>query len=222
VRTDAWVRFAPNPWRFGQQQQSWFRSWFGAKVGDRSPDLFADAVRYLSGQPHDAGFGPPDEDPGYRVRGADWNDYLGVSWADRQPSPALSRDIDCSGYVRLVYGHDMGVRLFDDRRPHTDGLGRLSSSMAAAAPGIEVADSRPHQLTELRLLRPGDLVFFALHSDRTISHMGFFLGVDEQGHYRYLSSRMRANGPTFGDAGGASILDGQGYYAHHLRVIRRI
>jgi hypothetical protein len=95
VRTDAWVRLAPSPWRFGQQQQAWFRTWFGEKVGDRSPDLFASAVRYLSGQPRDAGFGPPTQDTGDRVRGADWNDYLGVAWADRQPRPRLSRDLDC-------------------------------------------------------------------------------------------------------------------------------
>jgi cell wall-associated NlpC family hydrolase len=222
VRTYAWVRLAPSPWRFGQQQQAWFRTWFGEKVGDRSPDLFAGAVRYLSGRPRDAGFGPPTQDTGDRVRGADWNDYLGVAWADRQPRPSLSRDLDCSGYIRLVYGHDMGVRLFGDRSPHADGLGRLSRSMAAAAPGIEVADSRPHQLTDLRLLQPGDLVFFALHDNTKISHMGFFLGVDERGHHRFVSSRMRANGPTFGDAGGAGILDGDGYYARHLRVIRRL
>jgi hypothetical protein len=222
VRTDAWVRLAPSPWRFGQQQQAWFRTWFGEKVGDRSPDLFASAVRYLSGQPRDAGFGPPTQDTGDRVRGADWNDYLGVAWAGRQPRPSLSRDLDCSGYIRLVYGHDMGVRLFSDRSPHADGLGRLSRSMAAAAPGIEVADSRPHQLTDLRLLQPGDLVFFALHDNTKISHMGFFLGVDERGHHRFVSSRMRANGPTFGDAGGAGILDGDGYYARHLRTIRRL
>ena len=222
VRTDAWVRFAPSPWRFGQQTQTWFRTWFGEKVGDRSPDLFADAVRYLSDQPRDAGFGPPAQDPRTRVRGADWNDYLGVASAHRQPRPKLRRYVDCSGYIRLVYGHDMGVRLFEDRSPHADGLGRLSRSMAAAAPGVEVADSRPDQLTDLRLLQPGDLVFFALHDDTNISHMGFFLDVDEQGHYRYVSSRIRANGPTFGDAGGAGILDGHGYYARHLRVIRRL
>ncbi|MDN3358453.1 NlpC/P60 family protein [Actinomadura sp. DC4] len=222
VRTDAWVRFAPSPWRFGQQQQAWFRTWFGAKLGGRSPDLFADAVRYLSGRPLDAGFGPPAEDSVHRVRGADWNDYLGVVWAGRQPRTTLSRDVDCSGYIRLLFGHDMGVRLFRDRDPHTDGLGRLSRAMAAAAPGIEIADSRPRQLTDLGLLQPGDLVFFALHDDTRISHMGFFLGVEEQGHDRFVSSRMRANGPTFGDIGGAGILDGHGYYARHLRIIRRL
>jgi hypothetical protein len=34
--------------------------------------------------------------------------------------------------------------------------------------------------------------------------------------------KLILNGTTFGDAGGAGILDGDGYYARHLRTIRRL
>ncbi|WP_433463513.1 NlpC/P60 family protein [Spirillospora sp. CA-128828] len=222
VRTNAWVRFAPTPWRFGQQDTTAFRAWFAREVTNTSPDLFAHAMRYLTGHAEDAGFGRYAKDDVHRVRGADWNDYLGVAWGDLQPDPRLRRNLDCSGYVRLVYGHDMGVKLYPDTGLHADGLGRFSRSMAAGTPGVVIADSRPEQLTDLDELQPGDLVFFALHSRTRISHMGFYLGRDEQGHRRYLSSRMRANGPTFGDAGGAAVLDGDGYYARHLRLVRRL
>ncbi|MGI5223528.1 NlpC/P60 family protein [Actinoallomurus sp. CA-142502] len=222
VRTGAWVRFAPTAWRFGQQNTAAFRAWFAREVTDISPDLLADAMRYVTGGPADAGFGPYAEDEEHRVRGADWNDYLGVAWGGLQPDPRLHRDVDCSGFVRLVYGHDMGIKLYADTGSHADGLGRFSRSMAAGAPGVVIADSRPEQLTDLDELEPGDLVFFALHSRTRISHMGFYLGRDEEGHPRYVSSRMRANGPTFGDAGGAAVLNGDGYYARHLRVVRRL
>lgn len=222
VHTDAWVRLAPAPWHFGLQAEPAFRAWFTSELRDTSADVFTNAMRYLTGQPEDAGFGPYTEDSVHRVRGADWNDYLGVAWGGGQPDPALRGDVDCSGYIRLVYGHDMGVKLYPDTGSHADGLGRFSRSIAAGAPGVVIADSRPGRLTDLDDLQPGDLVFFALHSRTRISHMGFYLGRDDEGHARYVSSRMRANGPTFGDAGGAGILDGNGYYSRHLRVIRRL
>ncbi|MDN3357195.1 NlpC/P60 family protein [Actinomadura sp. DC4] len=222
VRTDAWVRLAPTAWRFGRQDGAAFRTWFAHEVADASPDLLADAMRYVTGGTDEAGFGPYTEDEEHRVRGADWNDYLGVPWGGLRPDPRLRRDLDCSGYVRLVYGHDMGVPLYADTEPHADGLGRFSRSMAAGAPGVVIADGGPDQLTDLSDLQPGDLVFFALHSRTRIAHMGFYLGRDEEGHRRYVSSRMRADGPTFGDAGGAAVLDGDGYYARHLRVARRL
>ena len=56
-----------------------------------------------------------------------------------------------------------------------------------------------------------------------IEHSGIFLGVDSKGHYRFISSRSQANGPTFGDAGGTSILDGRdAYWAVRFRTARRI
>ena len=70
----------------------------------------------------------------------------------------------------------------------------------------------------------GDLVFFDASTDdgAAIDHVGIYLGVDSAGHRRFISSRKKANGPTMGDVGGASIIDGGGYWAAAFRAVRRI
>jgi cell wall-associated NlpC family hydrolase len=86
-----------------------------------------------------------------------------------------------------------------------------------------VADTgtRPPSWTALQT---GDLVFFdATSTDTTgIDHVGMYLGRDSAGHDRFISSRKTANGPTLGDVGGASILDGNGYWATAFRSARRM
>jgi len=49
-----------------------------------------------------------------------------------------------------------------------------------------------------------------------------YLGVDSGGHHRFVSSRKTANGPTLGDLGGKSLLDGTGHYAVSFRAARRL
>jgi hypothetical protein len=49
-----------------------------------------------------------------------------------------------------------------------------------------------------------------------------YLGRDSREHYRFISSRKRANGPTMGDLGGKSILDGTNLYARTFRAVRRV
>jgi hypothetical protein len=80
------------------------------------------------------------------------------------------------------------------------------------------------QLRELSGLNAGDLLFFDVSADdgTAIDHVGIFLGWDSPGHGRYISSRQIADGPTFGDTGGASIVDGAGLYARSLRASRRL
>ncbi len=70
----------------------------------------------------------------------------------------------------------------------------------------------------------GDLVFFKIDVDdpEEIDHVGICLGVDTHGHYRFISSRQKANGPTFADVGGRSVLDGNGTYAKSFRAVRRL
>jgi len=73
-------------------------------------------------------------------------------------------------------------------------------------------------------LQAGDLVFFdtaAGNGDQT-DHSGIYLGLDDAGHYRFISSRSRADGPTFGDLGGHALLDGGGYWSVRFRAARRI
>ena len=52
--------------------------------------------------------------------------------------------------------------------------------------------------------------------------VGIYLGIDDDGHRRVLSSRRSADGPTFGDDGGASTLDGPGSYARAFRSAKRL
>jgi cell wall-associated NlpC family hydrolase len=77
---------------------------------------------------------------------------------------------------------------------------------------------------ELDRLLPGDLLFFNAGpvQGANIEHSGMYLGVDDRGHHRFISSRTTANGPTMGDLGGESILDGTGYWALRWRTARRI
>jgi cell wall-associated NlpC family hydrolase len=77
---------------------------------------------------------------------------------------------------------------------------------------------------ELDRLLPGDLLFFNAGpvQGANIEHSGMYLGVDDRGHHRFISSRTTANGPTMGDLGGESVLDGTGYWALRWRTARRV
>lgn len=55
-----------------------------------------------------------------------------------------------------------------------------------------------------------------------LDHVGMYVGHDTDGHKIFISSREEANGPTIGDKGGTSRLDGNGYYAATLRSAKRL
>ncbi|NEB65652.1 hypothetical protein G3I39_00990, partial [Streptomyces fulvissimus] len=55
-----------------------------------------------------------------------------------------------------------------------------------------------------------------------LDHVGMYLGNDSEGHRIFISSREEVNGPTIGDKGGTSRLDGNGYYAKTLRSAKRL
>lgn len=102
----------------------------------------------------------------------------------------------------------------------------LPTGAAALAelPSTEVVPDRGRPATEYGRLQPGDLVFFDTDPvvDRAIDHVGVYLGVDHEGHHRFVSSRSVAGGPTFGDLGGSSVLDGEGHYSAAFRAARRL
>ncbi len=68
------------------------------------------------------------------------------------------------------------------------------------------------------------MVFFKGNPDssRVIDHVGMYLGTDTAEHRRFISSRQTNDGPTMGDLGGASLLDGTGLYARAFRAARRL
>lgn len=240
VTTDAWIRLAPEAWRDGLQAAAWFSPWLVQALADRSPDVLAVLTEYLDGAPEkrdskgvryagDAGFGPvSDTDPDGRAENNDFYDYLGTPWQFAEgpkgvQDPKRYGDVDCSGFLRLVYGYRFGFTLRNVNTPGV-GLGRRAWAIAQFGPGTVIIPNERRQVSAYDRLQPGDLVFFDLdQSDGgLIDHSGIYLGVDDSGHHRFISSRCRANGPTFGDLGGAAILDGGGYFGLRLRTTRRL
>ena len=220
VSTMIWVRLLPVPYdgSFGSVE----RDWLVNAAADRSPDVLAIAFEYVAGAPTiersglriagDADWGALQAD-GTRVEGSDFNDFLGVLWTYGttvdQPETGELGSLDCSGYVRMVYGYRLGMPMA--LAPNGVGLPRRARYQAGYGVSIPVP-------------QVGDLVFFDASTDdgAAIDHVGIYLGVDSAGHRRFISSRKKANGPTMGDVGGASIIDGGGYWAAAFRAVRRI
>jgi cell wall-associated NlpC family hydrolase len=238
VSTDAWVRLAPQEWKAGEENAAWLRPWLTTALADTGPDALAIATQYLFGMPEqkdakgvrfagDADFGPfSDTDPDGRAENSDFFDYLGITYrfpdgGRSTPQPDRFGDLDCSGYLRMVYGYRLGYPV---RSANTAGVGlpRRAFAMAQFGPGVAVVENRG--VSALTRLQPGDLLFFDLDpaDGPQADHSGIYLGLDDAGHHRFLSSRSKANGPTFGDFGGAAILDGSGHFASRFRTARRL
>jgi cell wall-associated NlpC family hydrolase len=248
VVTENWVRLLPQKWAAGAQGAQWFKDWYKKYAGSEEDDLFAYAFQYVQGAPvkkdaqgipyaGDANFGPinPNGSEGNDLRDeqSDFYDYLGIPYTFRngstmKPQSGRYRDIDCSGFVRTVFGFRGRYPLAptDDRG---DGLPRTANGIARSHEGITVIPlsgsgpwyTRP---TSIDLLQPGDLVIFKLdgRTKNRLDHIGIYLGNDTDGHKIFISSREEVNGPTIGDKGGTSRLDGNGYYATYFRTARRL
>ncbi|MGN9779177.1 NlpC/P60 family protein [Micromonospora sp. H33] len=240
IESEFWVRLAPRPYYAGAEKEKWFTDWLSAARHDRSPDVLAIAMEYIEGAPvkkdnqgqqysGDASFGPLDPlDPDGRAEKSDFYDYLGMSWTFLDgksvlPEPARLLALDCSGYLRMVYGHRLGYPLRGTNTPG-EGLPRRAYAMAEVGPGVQLMPNSGHRARGLDRLLPGDLLFFNAGPivDGHIEHSGIYLGIDDSGHHRFISSRAVADGPTMGDFGGESILDGAGYWAERWRTARRI
>lgn len=240
-----WVRTLPSPFA-GTVDEAWLTAALAANQAG-VPDIFAIAMDYIEGAPAmfdgalqiagDADYGPllPD---GTREEGSDFNDYLGVTWAyaggkTDAPEPDQIGALDCSGYMRMVWGfrhsfpgsgYAASIPLCLSPLADQSALPRRSFEICASAPGVLVIPNTGKQVTNFAALMPGDLVFFdASTNDGTqIDHVGLYLGVDAAGKHRFLSSRKSINGPTLGDYAGASILEGTGLYARSFRAARRL
>jgi hypothetical protein len=238
VSTRIWVRLLPQVWYPGAERLAWFDHWLAHALGNRDADLLAIATQYLPGAADrrdaaglryagGASYGPLT-DGGGRAENSDFNDYLGVAWkypdgkVDR-PNPDRLGALDCSGFVRMVYGYRSGYPL-EIGDPTGQALPRRAVMMAGSGPGVPLLPDTGRQVTEFAPLQGGDLVFFDAdpNDGPQVDHVGIYLGVDSHGGHRFLSSRKTANGPTFGDVGGASLLDGEGLYAHAFRTAKRL
>lgn len=234
VTHKTWVRLLDQPFD-GAVPEDWLRS----QLNNTTPDVLATAMQYINDAPPindvsrgnlqtagKAQYGPLQTD-GTRQEGADFNDYLGISWqygaTTDNPEVSQFKCLDCSGYVRMVFGYRHGLPL---ALTTTNGLAipRVSSNIANSGPGVVVATGSP---PSLNTLLPGDIVCFdadtsnPAEEEGQIDHNGIYLGADTNGHMRFLSSRKTISGPTMADLGGPSFLDGSGLYARSLRLVRR-
>lgn len=239
VTTRVWVRLLPHEWRAGAEGEPWFRPWLQQNLDSAEPDVLAVAGEYLDGAPDgqdadgvrirgDARFGPPGPNGGPSPENSDFYDYLGVRWrfADdlaRRPDEERYGAVDCSGFVRLVYGYREGYPLLATEKPGP-GLPRRARSMSEVGPGAVVLPDTGEPPSNLAALQAGDLLFFDLDQapDRRIDHVAIYLGRDAGGQHRFVSSRRMANGPTLGDLGGTSVLDDGGHYARSFRAAKRL
>jgi cell wall-associated NlpC family hydrolase len=238
INSTVWVRLLPQPWTPGAENAAWFRPWLDKALVDRAPDVLAVAMDYVHGAAPardakgvrykgDASFGPVAASGAGRLERSDFYDYLGVAWTFPDSGAVTAEQprygaVDCSGFVRLVYGYRLGYPL---RGSNTAGPGlpRRAYAIAGFGPGVALIRNQQTRAARYDLLLPGDLVFFeAEDGEEQIDHTGIYLGTDTDGHHRFVSSRERANGPTFGDLGGTSLLDDGGFYSMGLRAARRI
>lgn len=252
VVTDNWVRLLPQPWSKGAEKEVWFRSWFAKYRGSTADDIFAIAFQYGDGAPAkkdpdglryrgDSDFGPISNNIRYdlRLEQSDFYDYLGEAFKFRDGTveyaePAKIHSLDCSGFIRMVYGYRSGYHLNPTDDASGTGLPRTAYGIGTSHYGVDILPLRKSgstvplhmykSATGRDKLQPGDLLFWKL-DNRTgprLDHTGIYLGLDTDGHPRFLSSRKEANGPTMGDIGGGARLDGNGMYAKYLTNAKRL
>lgn len=231
VVTTTWVRVLPVPF-YGEVSDELVSQ----MLSDTSPDILQIGMQYIQGAEPiynsdglkiagDADYGPMQED-GTRAEGSDFNDYLGIPWSYDtgvdEPETEQIGSLDCSGFVRMVFGYRGGLPVSID--PDGESIPRRSFQILDTAPGVITTPNNGEQVTDLSRLMPGDLVYFDASTDdgEQIDHVGIYLGADTSGNYRFLSSRKTPNGPTMGDTSAKSILNGSGYYASAFRAVRRL
>lgn len=266
VKHRVWVRLLRKPFE-GHINERWFRSALASNEAGR-PDVLAIAMQYVHGAPPlvskktgltyagNASYGPEiidEQGKKTRQEGSDFYDYLGIPRRFlkdlRVPDAKQKGCLDCSGFVRMVYGYrNSGPVGFRGRVPliytpteKRSRLPRRAIQMCRHAPGVRVVRDSGHRVTEPRhffALQPGDLLFFNVSGNdgALVDHVGIYVGRDSDGHYRFLSSRKSSDGPTMGDPrdtanpetnshGGRSILDSEDEkdtYARGFRAVRRL
>lgn len=197
---------------------------------DKSPDILQTALEYTSGSikrsdaaglnyAGDASYGPMKND-GTREEGSDFNDFLGISWnygaQNDEPEVNQIGSLDCSGFVRMVWGYRAGYPMRLEYSSQLESLPRRAVQMHSSVSGAKISGSSS--------LLPGDLLFSDASTDDgiAIDHVSIYLGIDNQGNARFISSRKTADGPTMGDIGGRSVINGTGLYARTYRGALRL
>lgn len=233
VISTVWVRVLPAPFHGSVDE-----AWLSHALNDRSPDVLAISMQYITGATPITGsnglqiagkasYGPVKADD-TREEGGDFNDYLGIPWQfsgmNHSPKAEFFQSLDCSGFMRIIWGYRSGLPLTYQPDGGTS-IPRHSWEILSSGPGIVVIpDESDTQITDFSHPEVGDLVFFHAKTeahDPQIDHVGMYLGKDTAGNYRFISSRQTIDGPTMGDTGGSSLLNGKGLYARSFRAARR-
>jgi hypothetical protein len=233
VQHDHWVRALPQAFTGAVDVE-----WLYSALNDSTSDALGIAMEYLRHAPSiirfgtqisgDANYGPLNSSGG-RNEGADFNDYLGIPWTYTSadlPEAAELLSLDCSGYVRMVYGYRLGLPL---RLNLLDGssIPRVSGNITNYGMGTLLVANTGAQVTDFSNILPGDIVAFDAdtsnpdENEGQIDHVGIYLGLDTDGKHRFVSSRKSPNGPSMSDLGGTSVLNGTGLYSTSFRAIRR-
>lgn len=239
VTHNTWVRILSTPFTgtwstaLADQIQAW--------SVDVRPDALAYAVMYIAAAPDvtnpalggakvagQSDYGPMGAN-GIPIEGADFHDYMGRDWTfpnGEAQSAGVGEQgcLDCSGFVRMVYGYNMGIPLVRNQNFDGINLPRQTKDIGPNGPGIIVAQA-PSTAPSISAIQIGDVPHFDADTSDVVSgqldHNGIYLGVDTGGNHRFVNSRKTPNGPTMADLGGASTLNGTGTYATSLRLIRR-
>jgi cell wall-associated NlpC family hydrolase len=243
-----WVRTYPSPFD-GNVNEAWLRRALKANT-QGVPDILGIAMQYIRDAPPihegplqvagDAHYGPLKD--GKPQEGSDFNDYLGIRWnypgerfAVDEPEPHQRHCLDCSGFLRMVWGYRLNlparsgqasVPLCYDTRSDHSAIPRRAYQIYEGGPGVMIVPDNSIQVKDLSRVQVGDLVFFnadkKLPDGDRIDHVGMYMGLDSNGRYRFISSRKSTNGPTLGDQGvrGGSVLDGDGTYPESFRAVR--
>jgi len=236
VTTRDWVRILDRPWQPSARSKVSVARWLSDAQDWRRPDVLAVAFQYVAGvRPRrdaegvryagDANFG--EEIVGSRSAGGDFSDYLGLSWTfpdgvSRKPPRNRYGDVDCSGYLRLVWGYRMGIPLTWYPPAKRGTLPRTADWIGKHGPGVQLFRRHPSSRTISTRLQAGDNVFFDTDGDGKFNHSGIIVGWDSRGELRFVSSRRTANGPNMSDRGGVSVVTGKGRYPEALTAARRL
>lgn len=245
VSHSTWVRLLAQPFS-GTVDTSWINArLLENKTIGGVKDVLAHAVDHLESGSLNAKYGVDAN-----TEGSDFNDYLGVdhnysphwsetnqtlynNWLDTNETAELGA-MDCSGYMRMIWGYRMGMPMCYNVNPNDPNsrIPRRAYQIWDNAPGTTVMTgyvwNSADAATKLSKVRIGDLVFFNADTSSAIElnrvdHVGMYIGRDGANNMRFIHSRKSDNvGPTFTkDLNGKSILnnDGTNQYLLYVRSL---
>ncbi len=188
LSSTSWVRTMAKPFDPAMTKSS-LSSWLNAARAVNcaeptgTPDIIGIAFQYVEGKPDDAGYD----------RGADFNDFLGLSWLPLDASLQLADPLelgklDCSGFMRLVWGHrtnfiynltaskiPLSFNAYANALPreswdiYANGPGKVIVPFRLAPTGGSSANAGAPTAAELAALQVGDLVFFDASCDYDVA-----------------------------------------------------